>query len=118
MSDKPKALYLAEVLENAIGPSFTRSEREAIATELRRLHAENEALRAENTKLHGWIECEAQAAGTLQRRLNKAEDQRDELLAALHLCRRQLSALSFKDNNITHALERANSAIIKVEEQK
>ena len=48
MSDKqPEALYLAEILENATGPSFTRSEREAIATELRRLHAENTALKAQ-----------------------------------------------------------------------
>ena len=47
MTDKPEALYLAEVLENATEPSFTRSEREAIAAELRRLHAINGELMRE-----------------------------------------------------------------------
>lgn len=73
MTDKPEALYLAEVLENATGPSFTRSERETIAAELRRLHAS----------------CEdyARHKERQDKRVIELLAQRDELLDALKVAR-------------------------------
>lgn len=56
------------------------SDRE-IADVIDALLAERELLMAENTKLHGWVKTEAQAAGTLQRKLNAALNERERLTA-------------------------------------
>ena len=72
MSAQPEALRLADELDDLnAGRNYDTPLTEA-AAELRRLHAENEALQAQ--KAVDFVEH--------QRELSRALDQRDELLAA------------------------------------
>ena len=81
--DKPEALRLADALETG---DIHENAWQA-AAELRRLLAENGALRGERTKLDGWWQDALQAAGRWERQFYKTKAQRDALLEALKLAR-------------------------------
>ena len=108
MTDKPEALYLAEILENATGPSFTRSEREAIATELRRLHSEN-------------IAAVSSFLSSDDERI-KLRAQRDELLEALkstglflHHCWCDVQMNDYSFAKLEQQMQSVDAAIAKAE---
>lgn len=78
------------------------------------LLADRVRLLAENTKLHGWTETEAQATGTLQRKLNAALEERDTLLAERDRLARGADDLRRERDQLQTALddERAVRALI------
>lgn len=80
-ANTPEALRLADLYTAETWPGGLSLNQWAssAAAELRRLHAECEALRNEAAKLRGWFDCEAQARGLLQRRVNALEAEREEL---------------------------------------
>ena len=110
---QPEALYLAEVLDNATGPSFTRSEREAIAAELRRLYWSEVSSNTWIEKTE-WVqqtlrprELGMHRADALRARLESAEAQRDALLEALKLAR---SIIGHPDDAHTKFIDAAIAA--------
>lgn len=75
MSTQPKALFLADVIDN---DPRSKAHHDATAAELRRLHAENEALRRERDEARRTVR-EAHEAGT------QLTAQRDAMLRALNM---------------------------------
>ena len=116
---KPTALFLANILEDAGKPADIADK---AALELRRLHAENEALRktlaasCDEERQQLW---EAGPGGGCSRALS-AESQRDELLKALREYRAVILFAQDKQalmSAIRSADDKARAAIAKVEGQ-
>ena len=74
MTTQPEALYLADLLEHATGPAFTMSERQAIAAELRRLHALNQELLEALKQCQTALEALWQPADSIYQRAADAAD--------------------------------------------
>ena len=100
---QPEALRLADELESE-GDSWFRERDAEAATELRRLHAENEDFRA--TIDH--MTCEN--AGQIGE-IVALKEQRDELLEALRDCMRRID--DGADYGPDHAVTKARAAITK-----
>lgn len=102
MTEQPTALLIADNLGK---PWTLLSDQVKAAEELRRLHAENEALRAAN-------EAFGERQEWWNERMVILEQQRDELLGILQAMANELAKVY-----PIHSVKSARAAIAKVEEQ-